>query len=183
MDPNTVVTTWKPDTCNCTLHYSWDRNSAEDSRVHTYYSPEQATTDGISHLINEEVCEDHVAFGTSGADNYNQVLSENQTKNQFLAYLADQANIVDDAGNPTYHVIPFSFDSQRVLTVALDDVATAAASLNTDISTPSLPQSQQIGKVGALQQSVSTPVAASLDAPTLQSYADTTFGSGKVKVS
>lgn len=68
-----VVTNWQPDTCGCTVNYSWDRDSDEDTRVHTFFSHERRCSDH-EHLWDEEV--------------YDTVLEENQRKNITIQHAA-----------------------------------------------------------------------------------------------
>lgn len=66
-----VITKWGPDTCGCTLNYSWDRDSSEDTRVHTFEGYDRRCQDH-EHLIDHHV--------------YNAVLEENQRKNILLQH-------------------------------------------------------------------------------------------------
>jgi len=62
----TKTTRWTPDTCQCTVEYTWDSNSSESTRVHTF-----------SNVVNK--CPAHSAI----ADNalFNLLMDENPRKN------------------------------------------------------------------------------------------------------
>ena len=63
----TIQTTrWKPDTCGCSVDYTWDDTTSEDARVHTF-----------SEVIG--VCPDHL--GLTGVSIYNAIKGENTRKN------------------------------------------------------------------------------------------------------
>lgn len=69
-----VITTWGPDTCGCSINYSWDRDSSENSRVHVYEGHNKRCQDH-EHLIEEPL--------------YNAVVEENQRKNILLQHAVD----------------------------------------------------------------------------------------------
>lgn len=64
----TVVTRWTPDTCGCVIEYSWDNETSEDDRIHTFHK-----------LV--EKCPEHSGL-QKHKDVHDHVLSENQTKNK-----------------------------------------------------------------------------------------------------
>lgn len=69
-----VITTWRPDTCGCVLNYSWDRESSEDGRVHTYEG-HNLKCHNHGHLMEQHFFE--------------TVLEENQRKNITLQHALD----------------------------------------------------------------------------------------------
>ena len=62
------TTLWTPDTCGCSIRYSWDTESSEDERVHDFHSV-------------EKICADHSGLMKDNT-HYKHVLAENQTKNK-----------------------------------------------------------------------------------------------------
>ncbi len=115
-----VITTWRPDTCGCELSYSWERDSSEDTRVHT---PETFTP-----------CDAHKQHDLHAG--HAAVIEENQRKNKVVNQLADKL-----ATKPTEFV--FGFDENRVLKVShssLDSGAIAKLQVQVD-------QEHGIGKV------------------------------------
>lgn len=60
-------TTWRPDTCECVLEYSWDDATSEASRAHSF-----------ARIVSP--CPAHSLL--AGANLYNAVVSENQKKNR-----------------------------------------------------------------------------------------------------
>ena len=69
----TIQTTrWRPDTCGCSVEYTWDDETSEDARVHTW-----------SETIG--VCPDHL--GLTGVSIYNAIKDENTRKNILRATL------------------------------------------------------------------------------------------------
>jgi len=72
------ITTWGPDTCGCIVEYSWDRDSDESNRVHTFHGHSKRCADH-EHLWDQEV--------------YDCVLEENQRKNITLGHAAEQTSL------------------------------------------------------------------------------------------
>lgn len=50
------VTTWHPDTCECILHYEWDTNDPQETRVHT---PVEHVVTSEGTIIPHKKCEAH----------------------------------------------------------------------------------------------------------------------------
>lgn len=69
-----VINKWSPDTCGCVINYSWDRDSSENGRVHTFEG-------------SDRKCQDHGNFMEQ--DLYNVVVEENQRKNIVLQHALD----------------------------------------------------------------------------------------------
>jgi hypothetical protein len=69
------TTLWSPDTCGCSIRYSWDTETSEDERVHTFHSVEQRC-DAHSGLANDKI-------------HYQHILGENQTKNKVHGAIMD----------------------------------------------------------------------------------------------
>ena len=61
------TTTWKPDTCECALEYSWDDTVPEASRVHS-----------LAKVVKS--CPAHSLL--AGVGLYDEVVSENRRKNR-----------------------------------------------------------------------------------------------------
>ena len=62
----TKTTRWTPDTCDCTVEYTWDTNSSEATRVHTF-----------SNVVNK--CPAHSAIVDNAL--FNLLMDENPRKN------------------------------------------------------------------------------------------------------
>ncbi len=83
------LTTWRPDTCDCEVVYSWDDALPAEERIHT------------AHAVNK-ACEAHVG---GVEDIHASVLEENQRKNKTLAAIASsfpnelRKPILDEKGN------------------------------------------------------------------------------------
>lgn len=69
------ITRWNPDTCGCVIEYSWDSETTEDNRTHTFHK-----------VINQ--CDDHGDI-EDHQDVHDHVKDENQTKNLALAKLLE----------------------------------------------------------------------------------------------
>ncbi|HSX45093.1 MAG TPA: hypothetical protein VLF39_03240 [Candidatus Saccharimonadales bacterium] len=69
------TTLWSPDTCDCSIRYSWDTETSEDQRVHTFHSV-------------EKICDAHSGLDSNNT-HYQHVLKENQTKNKFHAAILE----------------------------------------------------------------------------------------------
>ena len=65
------ITRWSPDTCNCKIDYTWDDTIPQDQRVHT--------------MRSVVPCAIHV--GQAEPEAYQNVLSENQSKNMAIGLL------------------------------------------------------------------------------------------------
>src|SRR5438128_1805862 len=92
------VTRWRPDTCDCVIEYSWDSESNEDERVHTYHD---------SHTT----CDDHRTHHKK-AKHFEVVQEENQRKNKAHGEWKKLHPEVNDDD------FKFSFDGQRKLHVS-----------------------------------------------------------------
>ena len=68
------ITTWMPDSCGCIVEYSWDSDSDEDSRVHTFVGHSKKCNDH-EHLWDKDV--------------YDTVIEENQRKNITLQHAVE----------------------------------------------------------------------------------------------
>lgn len=68
------VTTWRPDTCDCELHYEWDTDHPEDSRVHT-------PVEVHPHGHGTKRCPLHSHHGDVH-DLHNAVVAHNRAKNK-----------------------------------------------------------------------------------------------------
>lgn len=79
------VTTWRPDTCGCTIHYEWDFDLPVEERVHT---PVEHVTTYDGRFVPHSKCERH-AHLPDHVSHYNAVLAENQKKNAAFNLLAE----------------------------------------------------------------------------------------------
>lgn len=70
-----VFTKWGLDTCGCIINLSWDRDSSENGRVHTFEGHDKKCHD------HGDLMEHHL---------YNTVLEENQRKNITLQHALDR---------------------------------------------------------------------------------------------
>jgi hypothetical protein len=117
------VTTWRPDTCNCTISYSWDDSVPAEKRVHTY----------ITH-DSETLCEAHAHLDSTEA--FDSLVTENVSKNLVVNKVAeDHADLYNrfDAEKsqsvPDASKVPYVFDENRNLvidTTGLDQVKAQA---------------------------------------------------------
>lgn len=97
------TTTWRPDTCECVLEYSWDDATSEASRAHS-----------LVKVVS--FCPAHILL--AGVGLYNAVVSENQQKNRTY----------DIAAALLVSITPESwlwyYDSARVLQVVIPNLTT-----------------------------------------------------------
>lgn len=108
------TTTWRPDTCDCELEYSWDDILDENTRTHT-----------ISKI--NKACSYHQIADKD--KHYNIVLDENQRKNNLLGKILKNVptavdEIIQDDGSTTKQLkkgrqYKWSFDANRKLIVDL----------------------------------------------------------------
>lgn len=99
MPKEMVVTTWHPDTCGCVVAYEWERDSPEDTRVHTAVKTQHTKT-----------CQHHKAHDNDHVKHHAVVLEENQRKNFAVHHLVD--NHMTDADHT--HV-QWQYDNDRIL--------------------------------------------------------------------
>ena len=107
------TTIWRPDTCDCIVEYTWDNETTEDNRVHTFKNVVRRCSahDSVSH----------------GKPVYDKVLSENDHKNKTLHEVSRQHKALhietkDANGNVVGHIpdlenIGWSFDANRRLKI------------------------------------------------------------------
>ena len=90
------ITTWRPDTCGCTIHYEWDDSLSDADRVHIPVE-EVTTHDGL--LIKRYCCPVHNTDNGVGKhhDHFTKVQEENNRKNKVLNELMND--------NPEFHVV------------------------------------------------------------------------------
>lgn len=116
------ITTWKPDTCECEIHYQWDDSVPEDQRVHV---PIDSFTDSQGKIRQTKKCQHHNKHDLHTA--HAKILEENQGKNfarqHILDSLPEVADVKTDAdGNQVKEFkkgneFSFSFDENRQLQV------------------------------------------------------------------
>lgn len=127
------ITSWKPDTCDCELHYSWDNSLSEDLRVHV---PVASVTTNTGEVIPRKVCAIHDAIDSTikgngkHVDHYNKVKDENTRKNKVLGRLLEAhstiaVEVINEEGVPIKEFRKgmepdWSFDSARNLIVKLN---------------------------------------------------------------
>jgi hypothetical protein len=123
---NMKITRWRPDTCNCTIEYEWDKDLPAADRVHT----------GTA-IVKD--CPDHAGI-TDPVQFYDVIADENSRKNKIWNQLIDPANFpdiaeLDEQGN-------FTFKNGEVVTWHFTGVDDARV-LNVDLSGTSLNQGQK----------------------------------------
>ena len=97
------TTTWRPDTCECVLEYSWDDATSEASRAHT-----------LTKVVKS--CPAHSLL--AGVGLYDAVVSENQRKNRTYAIAETQL------GSLTPESWLWYYNSARVLQVVFPNLTT-----------------------------------------------------------
>ncbi len=97
------TTTWRPDTCECVLEYSWDNATSEASRAHSFV-----------RVVS--FCPAHSLL--AGVSLYNAVVSENQRKNR--TYAIAEALLVSLTPESWLRY----YDSARVLQVVIPNLTT-----------------------------------------------------------
>ncbi|MBU2009273.1 MAG: hypothetical protein KJ624_05510 [Chloroflexi bacterium] len=95
------TTTWRPDTCECVLEYSWDDATSEASRVHS-----------LAKVV--KLCPAHRLLGGVGL--YDEVVSENRRKNRTYDTAKAQLGALDPEGWLWY------YDTARVLQVVIPNL-------------------------------------------------------------
>ncbi len=141
------ITTWRPDTCECELHYEWDDTQPEDQRVHTpvnefidvdgkirrsklcqYHMTEQMKQEAISkgerNLKNKELSDNSLV-----GNRFALVHEENKRKNDTLKTLGDAIpEMIEEVSNEDGSTgkrfkkgmePSWRFDSERKLVVTL----------------------------------------------------------------
>lgn len=120
------ITTWRPDTCDCVIHYSWDNSVNEDNRVHT---PVEQVITHDGQVVKRKVCPAHSSFGVQGkhVEHHDAIKEENQRKNKVLGIIMENMsslvdNKIDNEGNPFVEFKSgkepeWSFDSNRNLLI------------------------------------------------------------------
>ena len=110
-----TITTLHPDTCGCTLHYSWDETVDASVRVHT---PVDTVTTWDGKVLPAVKCAIH-AGAVDAVAHHAVVLDENNRKNKiYTDLLAAYPNLVgklDANGNTVLKdgIISWSFDQNR----------------------------------------------------------------------
>lgn len=116
------TTRWSPDTCDCVLEYEWDDVVPESERTHTPTS-----------VVN--TCSAHTSL-SGVAGKYNQVLSENQTKNkaidEIIQNFPEVRKEVTDKDGTRFELkdeieCKWSFDENRKLGLDFEGVVLSAA--------------------------------------------------------
>ncbi len=106
------TTTWTPDTCTCTVTYTWDDTVAQNLRVHTFQS---VVTQGAEHSA------------LPGATLWSTITLENTTKNQIQPLVQQIAPGIDVT--TWLQQVTWSFSGSgaaRVLTVNFGSLLTSA---------------------------------------------------------
>lgn len=101
-----------PDTCDCVYEYTWDNEIPEEKRIHT-----------VSVFATK--CKAHTDL--SDEDAYNQILSENQTKNLIVQGILDLSNVE----------VNWDFDEDRNLVIN-SSVPIVIPDISKDISSNTL---------------------------------------------
>lgn len=88
-------TIWSPDTCDCQIEYQWDDAVSEEKRTHT-----------ASRIIR--ACAIHQVH-TDKDEHFDDVLQENQSKNQAIAVLFKTIGKIDGGEKD----VRWRFDADR----------------------------------------------------------------------
>lgn len=99
------TTVWRPDTCGCEIHYTWDTEATP--RVHT--------------LAKSVPCAIHVALGflPDKQAHFDAIQDENRRKNRVFAILAELPAWPKVDGQPDSGPYAWGFDGTRVLHISL----------------------------------------------------------------
>jgi hypothetical protein len=95
------TTTWRPDTCECVLEYSWDDVTSEASRAHSFVK-----------VVS--FCPAHSLL--AGVNLFDAVVGENLRKNRTFDMAVLQVAALTPEG------WAWSYDSARVLQVAIPNL-------------------------------------------------------------
>lgn len=135
LEVNMAVTTWRPDTCDCTIHYAWDKSLPLEQRVHI---PVDSVTTYDKRKIDRQACAAHSTHLQKGKhrEHHDTILAENQKKNHVLNEIMENTpslveTVVDAEGNTTKRwktgaEPSFSFDATRKLKIALKNTGIKA---------------------------------------------------------
>lgn len=125
------ITTWRPDTCDCVIEYTWDDEVPQNEIVQTI------------HKITE-ACQHHQGIVVQ-ADHFDQVLKENQGKNIALSValdnfpqLAEDKILADGSVNKVLAAgvnYDYSFDKNRNLIVSFTGKESLSVNEKTDLQT------------------------------------------------
>lgn len=118
------ITTWKPDTCDCIVHFEWDD---EDQKPNKTFTAVEEFTGSRGETIRAKKCQHHQSI-SDHHEHFAVVEGENKGKNRFLKELLDELPAGDkkalkdeqgrDTGDFAFLVEPtFSFDAERKLVV------------------------------------------------------------------
>ena len=118
------TTTWRPDTCDCELHYSWDDSVPAEERVH---KPESVVITSSGQTLPTVECQHHVGM-VDIEDHHNVVQEENTRKNNIAKHLVEtypELSEVDSGGNMRLRANTFlwSFDSERKLVTSVEGLS------------------------------------------------------------
>lgn len=122
------TTTWRPDTCDCVVHYSWDDSLSESERVHT---PVEEVTTHDGQVIKRYTCPAHTNVSAEGKhiEQHDIILEENRRKNFVVNHILENSdvsmvNLVDRDGVQVKEYKKgfepeWSFDADRNLKITL----------------------------------------------------------------
>lgn len=85
------ITTWKPDTCDCIIHYEWDDSVPAEERVHT---PVESVTTHDGRVIPRHVCAVHagtIENAGKEVEHHDKIKEENTRKNQVLGHILENS--------------------------------------------------------------------------------------------
>lgn len=114
------TTRWKPDTCGCTLEYTWDDTVAEDVRTHT-----------MSKMTK---CVIHSALPEVAA--YQAVHDENRSKNDGIGLLVAQHPELE----PQQHLVGWRFEQDRSVVIALPSGAKSSKNTLNNLANGAFPK-------------------------------------------
>src|SRR5678815_2355976 len=109
------ITTWHPDTCDCTIHYAWDTETTEDERVHTPVERDgvASTVDvngrtAIAPKLPTKRCKVHKHL-MHHVKHHDTVLEENQRKNISIGHIVESDQTI------AHSDVSWHFDEARIL--------------------------------------------------------------------
>lgn len=125
------ITTWRPDTCKCVIHYEWDDAVPVEQRVHT---PVEQAVKHDGTVVPRVVCPAHAGMNLGAgkkAEHFAAVQGENRMKNRALTRIMEgnpklQETVIDQSTGEELvqfkrgHEPKWSFDANRNLIIDVD---------------------------------------------------------------
>lgn len=76
------INSWKPDTCNCILHYSWDDSVPQDQIITTFFAAEFVCEDHQHLVTDDDNNTTSMTVKENGLDIIKNVLDNNERRNK-----------------------------------------------------------------------------------------------------